>query len=214
MRALVLLALLVPASAGALPRWSTYLRVGAQWVTDPSFDLVSGVDAMPRVELGLGWQASDALAFELGYGLASASATSFQTVDSQLTLHQFEASAVGRLPLTRSLRLIGRGGAGVELAHLSLSQTDSTVDGYGDTSTGLLLEATGGAELAFPLSMGEDPWGTRLQFSAEAGYGFRPFAARFDDLTRSGDGIRQGAVEVGTLDLSGPVLRFGAALWF
>lgn len=207
-------------SSDETPRLGVFARVGSIWVQDPGFDLVSGVDAMPRVELGVGFAPAEFWTLELSYGLAGAASTVFEAVDSSLQLHQFQFAAVGRLPIAKRLRVLGRAGVGFELAHLSLD--DGQTNRLSDTAPLLALEGSLGIEWTLPLSLSEKPDSSTSSFdlSMEMGYGYRPLAASFDDLDRAGDDDQNAArvagvpVDVGDLDLSGWVLRFGAALRF
>lgn len=218
-RTLVFATLLFPGAALALeapdldevPR-EFFVRVGSVWVQDPSLDLVSDNDALPRTEFGFAISPAPSWAVELSYGLVGASATSFEVVESNLWLHQFQLAAVHYLPLWSHFRARARAGGAFELAHLRLEPGGGP--SYSDTAALLALEATLGVEWILPLFTQGLLFGTTV----DAGYGYRPILASFDELERT-DGetsgrIRQLPVDVGELDLSGWVLRFGVSMHF
>jgi len=193
-------------------------RLGSIWVTDRAFDLFSTTDAIPSVQIGAGWEGDGPLSFELVYGFSGSAATTFDVLETRFFLHQFQAAALYRVPFSPNWRAFGRGAAGFELAGVRIEDPRATV--LGDTAPGLGLEGTAGIELRLPISASGNPWAASLGFTVEAGYGWRPIAASFDDarVDRDGDAepppVRAGPVDVGDLDLSGPILRFGGLLRF
>lgn len=213
---LVLATLLAATPAAADPNLA--LRLGSIWVTDPDFDLVSTSDAMPNLQLAVGWDSEGPLSFEVAYGFSSASATTFEVIESSLFLHQFQGAAYYHLPLSPWWRAYGRGAAGLEVALLRLEDPSTAV--LGDSALGLGLEGTVGIELRMPVSASADRWATTLGLTVEAGYGWRPLATSFADASVEHDedaeprpiGVR--GIDVGDVNLSGPILRFGGVMRF
>lgn len=192
-----------------------FVRMGSMWVTDPSLDLFGEVDALPQVVLGGGF-GGDALSFEVAYAFSGSSATSFQVVETNLLVHQFQGALLYRMPLGSGLHATARGAASFVLGTIDIGE----VRQLEDMATGLGLEGTLGTELRLPVAAGADPWATTLGFSVEAGYGWHPMPLTFGEARVGGDDearpapLSGGAVDVGSLDLSGPLLRFGVALQF
>jgi len=212
--ALAMLLVSTPAAADA----NLALRLGSIWVTDPDFDLVSTTDAIPSMQLAVGWDTGGPLSFEVAYGFASSSAETFEVIQSSFFLHQFQGAAYYGVPLSDWWRAYGRGAAGLELGVLRLEDLSTTV--LGASALGLGLEGTVGIELRMPVSGSGDRWATTLGLSVEAGYGWRPLAHSFDDAEVDHDEdaeplpLRAGAIDVGDVNLSGPILRFGGVLRF
>ncbi len=206
------------AATPALADVHLFTRVGSIWITDPSFDLVSGTDALPNVLFGAGWEAGrgSPLAFEVAYGLAGASDEVFEAIDTNFLLQQLQGAAIYRRPFSERWRWFARGAAALEHASLDLGASRILEA----SAWGLALEGTLGTELLLPIAADGDEWGASLGLSVEAGYGLRPFGFDFAEATVEGDDEAEppptaaGPIDVGTLDASGPILRFGLSLRF
>lgn len=169
-------------------------------------------DAAPELLLGAGWRPSEGpLSFELAWGFSSSVATSFETVEASLFLHQFEVAALYHLPLSERWRPFGRVGAALDLGRLRIDHQERS---WGDTALGLGLEATAGMELAVPFHTAD------IGFTVEAGWSLHPFGLEFDDLRPDRDDearpapIADGPIAAGGVDPGGPILRFGMVLHF
>lgn len=241
LRLALALVLLAPAAARALPgdvlppesrapfspdasRFSTYLRLGELWITDPRFDLVATDDVMTRIEVGggyaPGWLDGN-LALEAGYAFGRREAPVFDFGDASLALHSIQAAAIYRRPTSAATRAFVRGQVSLDFAALEI-----TGDGQGveldDVATLLGLEGTLGWELLVPVGMSRTADGRprrHLAFGVEAGYAYRPFEAEFSLARDVENDVRPGRIDraeagLGAMDLSSWVLRLGGALRF
>ncbi len=208
-----------------IARYDAFARLGARWVTDPRFDLVSENDVMPRLDLGIGyvpgWM-NGTLTLELAYSLSGTQAPLFEELTAGLMLHSIGGAGSFTLLDHGIGRAFGRAGASLIFANLELRDENLSFDEPALVQTTLLLGLEGvvGYELQLPINVQRQPQGARINLSVEVGYELTPFAADFDVFHRSGIGkstpprIASRAIDVGQVDLSGWQLRFGGGIRF
>jgi len=198
-------------------RYELFTRMGARWITDPSLDPAAESDALFFTNLGAayrpGWL-DDRLLLELTFGITSTEAPLFDDLRSSFSLTSIGAAGRYRVPIHPHGKAFARTGASVEFATFEVRRAD---DSLSQTRTLLGLQGTLGYELTL-LFDPKAPGSSGVLFSLEAGYGFYPFAARFDDLTPDFEEkttprpIAIRGADAGELDPSGWLLLFGAAL--
>jgi len=207
----------ISAAADPAPlRWSVALSAGAAYATDPSFDLVSGGDAMPagevRVGFSPGWL-SGRLELDAAYGYHGAAGTTFQRWQTSLAVQSFQLGARYGLPVWRWLGVYGRAAALADIDHLALSSTDGAWRARQTTSTFGVLGALGAEARVVRTAR------FALGLALEVGYAQRFGAAHFGALVSSagGDGpapVAFAPVDAGRVDLSGLQWRMGVIAHF
>lgn len=202
-------------------RFELFTRMGARWITDPSLDPASESDAIFLTNIGAAYRPGsfdDRLLLELSFGISATEAPLFEDLRSSFSLTSIGAGGRYRVPVHPHGTVFGRAGASVEFAKFEVRRSDESADAaLSQTRTLLGLQGTLGYEYTLLFDPEASGSGGFL-FSLEAGYGFYPFAARFDDLTRDVEekttprpiGIR--GADAGELDPSGWLLLVGAAL--
>jgi hypothetical protein len=213
-RATVLALLAVPALAAAAPPISISTSVGAQVVTERSYDLVDQDDHLTLWRVDAGWRfpvARGELEASLGVFTGGTEATLHERTNAQLWLRGLEAAAVWRYPLARVIEPYARLGAGLDWSSLSLRNQGPTIS---QTALGLFATAALGTQLVARL--GEN--GQRaLVLDLGVGYAWRQrhdYRELRPEQPTGADAIAFSSLPAGTLNLSGITYRVGLALRF
>lgn len=205
-------------------RWEISARLGSRWITDPAFDLFSDTDAIFTAgivgEYRPGWL-DDRLGLELSLDSSTASATSFGTLKSGLSMVAIGGALAYRLPVHERGQLVARGGGSYDWVSVRFDgELSSGGPALVQTAGILALQATLGYELALLLDPRGQPDSAAVVVRADVGYDLYPTAARFDDVHRDRDDdekptpIASRGAALGELDPSGFLLRFGVGLRF
>jgi hypothetical protein len=216
---LVAAALLVSSLAAAEDRptkWSLSAATGASYVTDRSYDLIDGTDAVPVADLRAGfspgWQ-GDRIELNVGYVRAGQGGTSFQTWQTELRTQTVQLGATYRYRFHVPFAVYGRAAWLVDFDRMELWTDDASPHLAQSTVTYGALAAGGGEAVIF------DSGRAKVGLCLEVGYALRFAPANFDHLLPDvGDPkpapVQFTAVNAGKVDLSGVQWRLGAAVHF
>lgn len=185
--------------------------MGAGYVADSAFRLVSEGSTFPQLELGAGYAPrwlDERLTWHLGLTVGWSGADRFQAWTASLLTRSLHASAGYSLSPLSFARLYGRAGLIFDLATLTVA-SDSSAGDLVDRSVSAGLLGSLGIEVA----LGEGAWSLYL----ESGYGQRLNDLRFDELAPDVESSTPAAISItsvdaGGLDLSGAFWKLGISM--
>ncbi|MBS2032179.1 MAG: hypothetical protein JST54_30045 [Deltaproteobacteria bacterium] len=199
-----------------LSRWEVDASAGAAYVTDPSFDLVGGNDALAaanlRANFAPGWM-QRRIEISAGFQGNGEGGSTFETWQTSLTVRTLQLGLIYRQPLRGPFLVYGRAVGLFDFDHLELWTTDNSLHLQQTTHTGGVEASVGAEVIAVTWERAS------LGFNLEVGYALRFAAASFDTL-KPDDGsakptpVAFAAVNVGGINLSGIQWRLGAAVHF
>ena len=197
-------------------RWSIDASTGASYVTDRSFDLVGGSDALPvgdfRLSFTPGW-VHDHLELNAAYVILGEGGSALSTWQTSFQMQSVQLGALYRWRPSEVLSFFGRGAFVLDIDRLSLAASnDSLPLAQSALTAGVLLGA--GTELTFVHARRFD-----AGITLEVGYALRFNPARFDQMKPDEGGAKPApiafeSVNAGSFDVSGIQWRLGLAVHF
>jgi len=199
-----------------LSRWEVDASAGAAYVTDPSFDLVGGNDALAawnvRANVAPGWM-QRRLEISAGFQGNGEGGSTFQTWQTSLTVRTLQLGLIYRQPIRGPFLVYGRAVGLFDFDHMELWTTDDSLHLQQSTNTFGVEASVGGEVIAVNWERAS------LGFDLEVGYALRFSAAHFDTMKPDDGGAKPAPVafapvNVGGINLSGIQWRLGAAVHF